>query len=202
MSWEAFYFCCFLIGFLLSLVSFLVGSGHHLHFSHGLHVHGLHGGHGGAGRGGQNSIFNFATMAAFLAWFGGAGYLLSRYSSIWTLLALGIAFASGLGGAATVFWVVFKVLLKHERDLDPADYELIGALGHVSSTVRPGGTGEMIFSQNGVRRAAVIRCETGQGIGKGTEVVVTRHEKGIAYVRRWDEISEAKAGTSSEEREG
>ena len=34
---------------------------------------------------------------------------------------------------------------------------MIGVLGNVSSTVREGGTGEMIFSQAGARRAAAIR---------------------------------------------
>ncbi len=66
--------------------------------------------HAGArGKGSQTSPINFGTVAAFLAWFGGTGYFLSRYSSIWALLALGLAFVSGLGGAAAVFWFLFKV---------------------------------------------------------------------------------------------
>ena len=186
MSWESFYFGCFLIGFLFSLTAVLSGSAHlHLHLPRGWHAPGAHG-----ARGSQDSAFNFGTIAAFLAWFGGAGYLLTRYSSLWALVALGLAFLSGLVGAAAVFWFVFKVLLKHERDLDAADYDMIGVLGRVSSTVRAGGTGEMIFSQNGVRRAASIRSETGQALGKNVEIVVTRYERGIAYVRPWEEISE------------
>lgn len=189
MSWESFYLGCFLIGFFLSLLSFLGGFGI-------LHLPGLHmqAGHGlGSG---QNSPVNFGTIAAFLAWFGGTGYLLTRFSNVWVLLALGIAFMSGLGGAAAVFWFLVKVLLADEKELDPADYDMIGVLGHVSSPVRPGGTGEMIFSQAGARRAAAIRSENGEAIPKGEEVVVTRFEKGVAYVRRWEEMSEA-AGPGS-----
>ena len=89
-----------------------------------------------------------------------------------------------------MFWFLFKVLLRHERDLDAADYDMIGVLGRVSSPVRQDGTGEMIFSQNGIRRAASIRGEDGQAIPKGVEIVVTRYERGIAYVRPWEEISE------------
>jgi hypothetical protein len=62
----------------------------------------------------------------------------------------------------------------------------------VSSVVRENGTGEMIFSQNGVRRAASARSEDGRPIAKGVEVVVTRYERGIAYVRAWEEMSEGK----------
>ncbi|HMD50826.1 MAG TPA: hypothetical protein VKG79_17060 [Bryobacteraceae bacterium] len=187
MSWETFYFGCFLIGFLFSLAAVLSGSAHlHLHLPRGWHAPAVH------GRGGQDSPFNFGTIAAFLAWFGGAGYLLTRYSSLWALLALALAFLSGLAGAAAVFWFVFRVLLKHDRDLDPADYDMIGVLGRVSSTVHAGGTGEMIYSQNGVRRAASVRSEDGQPIAKGVEIVVTRYQDGIAYARPWEEISESK----------
>lgn len=182
MTWESFYLFCFLIGFIFSLISFLAGMGH-LHLPHHLSAHGGHGT-------GQNSPINFGTIAAFLAWFGGTGYLLVRFSNVWVFLALLIASISGLGGAAAVFWFLVKVLLAHEKDLDPADYDMIGVLGHVSSTVRPGGTGEMIFSQAGTRRSAAIRSENGVPIERGVEVVVTRYEKGIAYVRPWEELSE------------
>jgi membrane protein implicated in regulation of membrane protease activity len=190
MSWESFYLGCFVIGFLFSLLMFLAGFGHlHLHLPR-LHVPRGH----AAGRGGTSPI-NFGTITAFLAWFGGTGYLLSRYSTVWALLALGLALISGLGGAAAVFWFLFKFLLANERELDPADYEMVGVLGRVSSTVLVGGTGEMIFSREGVRRAASIRSETGRLIVKGTEVVVTGYEKGIAYVRPWEEISESRSAS-------
>ena len=198
MSWETFYFFCFCVGFLCSLLSFLAGATHlHLHLPRGLHLHlprGLHPhpGHGAGGKGSQTSPINFGTVAAFLAWFGGTGYLLSRYSTLWALLALALAFASGLTGAAVVFWFLFKVLLKHDQDLDPADYEMVGVLGRLSSTLRENGTGEMIFSQDGVRRASSARSEDGRPLAKGVEVVVTRYEHGIAYVRAWEEISESK----------
>jgi hypothetical protein len=88
-----------------------------------------------------------------------------------------------------VFWFVGKVLLANERDLDPADYDPIGALGRLSSVIRAGGTGEMIYSQQGSRRSIAARSEEGAAIAKGTEVVITRYEKGIAYVRPWDELA-------------
>ena len=66
---------------------------------------------------------------------------------------------------------------------------MIGVLGTVTSKIRPGGTGEMIFSRDGARRAAAVRSEEGEEIAKGIEVVVTRYEKGIAYVRRWEELT-------------
>jgi membrane protein implicated in regulation of membrane protease activity len=184
MTWADFYLGCFLVGLILSVASFLFG---HAHVHHGAphgHVH-AH----GHGNGGELPFINFGTGAAFLAWFGGAGFMVTRYASIWAWLALGIALLSGLAGAAIVFWFVARVLLASERDLDPADYDPLGALGRISSTVRPGGAGEMIYSQQGSRRSIAARSENGDAIPKGTEVVITRYEKGIAYVRRWDELA-------------
>jgi membrane protein implicated in regulation of membrane protease activity len=188
MTWIDFYMVCFLVGFILSAVSFLFGHGHmHVHHGGGAHAHF---GHGHGHNGGQSfSFFNFGTAAAFLAWFGGTGFLLARYSSVWIWLGLGLAILSGLAGAAVVFWFVAKVLMASERDLDPADYDPIGALGKLSSVIREGGTGEMIYSQQGSRRSIAARSEDGTPIPTGTEVVITRYEKGIAYVRRWDDLA-------------
>ena len=201
MTWENFYLVCFLVGFLLSLLSFLGGS--RLHLPKGLHAHAGHAGHGGhgghgTGKGAEASPFNFATLTAFLTWFGAAGYLLTKYSSIWAVLALGLAFLTGLAGAAAVFWFLVKFMLAHDYQLDPADYDMIGMLGRISSPVREGGTGEMIFSQNGVRRVASVRSDAGETIAKDTEVVITRYEKGIAYVRLWEELNETRTASSTE----
>jgi hypothetical protein len=196
MTLEIFYFICFLVGFLLSLLTFAGGT--HLHLPKGMHVHGMahpgghcqaHGSVKGGAHTGPASWFNFSTITAFLAWFGGTGYLLTRYSNLFAALALGIATLSGVGGAAIVFWFLFRFLLANERDLDPADYNMIGVLGRVSISVRLGGTGEMIFSQEGARRCVAIRSEDGRAIARGSEVVIMRYDKGIGYVRPWDELS-------------
>ena len=193
MTWSAFYLICFLVGFGLSALTLLIGSVHlhlpHLHFGHGIHL--AHG-HAHAGHAGHNgpAWFNFGTLAAFLAWFGGTGYLLEHYYAVWFLAALGIATLSGLGGAAVVFWFLAKVLMSREEALDPADYDMVGVLGQLSMPIRPGGgTGELIYAQGGTRRVAGARAETGAAIAKGAEVVVTRYEKGIAYVRPWEDLA-------------
>jgi hypothetical protein len=41
----------------------------------------------------------------------------------------------------------------------------------------------------GTRRVCGARSEDAGAIAKGSEVVVTRYEKGIAYVRLWSEMS-------------
>ena len=186
MNWEMFYLVCFLVGLCLSLLSLL--GGHHTHFHGHVHAHGGHGGHGGHAA----SAVNFSTLTAFFAWFGAAGYLVTKYSAIRAILTLGIAAAFGLAGAAIVFWFLIKVLARSERALDPADYEMVGVLGRMTSAADAYLVGEMVFSRAGARCYAPVRGEAGQPLVKGAEVVVTRYESGIAYVRAWDELAELK----------
>ncbi len=190
MNWTDLYLVCFLIGLGLSVVALLAGSIDlhlpHLHFDHGIHLPHDVGAHGV-----ELPWFNFGTIAGFLAWFGGTGYLLQHVYGVWFVAAFGVAVVSGLGGASLVFWFVAKVLMGREAPLNPADYDMVGVLGHLSIPIRQGGTGELIYSQEGVRRVAGARSEDGAAIPKSAEVLVTRYEKGIAYVKLWvDPVAE------------
>jgi len=195
MTWAGFYLACFALGFAFSVLSFLFGGfrashggGGHLHA--GAHFHLPHGsakaGHTGAGA----SVLNPVTLAAFLAWFGGVGYLLTRFSTTWFVIGLGIALMSGVTGAGIIYLFLSRVLMSEDENLDPADFEMTGVLGRVCSPIRAGGTGEIIYSQAGTRRVCGARAEDGAAISRDVEVVVTRYEKGIAYVRLWTEMAE------------
>jgi hypothetical protein len=204
MTWETFYLSCFGLGLSLTLLSF-AGVFSHIHFGH-IHVHlghggghahvGSHaghvhtGGHAAHGNKGGISPVNGFTLAAFLSWFGGCGYLLERYGILLAPIVLGAAMVAGLAGAAILFWFMAKVLLPHEHELTAEDTAVAGVLGRVSGSIREGGTGEIQFSQNGARCFAVARSEDGVAIPRGVEVVVMRYEQGIAWVRRWDEVAE------------
>ncbi len=210
MTWSDFYLICFAVGFCFSFFSFIFGGHHtgHLHLPH-FHAHAgghfpvAHGSvghapiaHGAGGletegdaRGSGVSPFNPASIAAFLAWFGGTGYLLTRFSAVWVGLALTLSTVSGLIGGSIIFLFLSKVLISDQEFLDPADFYMVGVLGKLSMPIREGGTGELIYSQAGTRRVCGARSEDGSAIDKGTEVMVTRYEKGIAYVQAWSEIS-------------
>jgi hypothetical protein len=143
------------------------------------------------------SPFNFVTLTAFLAWFGGTGYLLTRFSTVWVGLGLLFSVGSGLVGGGIIFLFFSRVLMSDDENMDPADYEMVGVLGRVTCSIREGGTGEMIYSQVGTRRVCGVRSEDGRAIAKGTEVVVTRYDKGLAYVRLWSEMSGEDEAASS-----
>jgi hypothetical protein len=198
---DSFYLICFVVGLVLSIVSFAGGFGHlhlgRIHVGHAGHVpQGAHGGghHGArhsAHHGSGISAVNGFTITAFLCWFGGVGYLLHRYSGFVAPIVLLLSVVGGLVGAGLLWAILFKLLLPRERVLASEDTEMTGVLANVSDAIRDGsGTGEIIFSQTGARRAAAARSEDGMPIERGVEVVVIRYERGIAYVRRWDELSD------------
>ncbi|HEX3987525.1 MAG TPA: NfeD family protein [Acidobacteriaceae bacterium] len=194
---TTFYLICFTLGLSLTVLSAL-GAFTHLHIGH-VHLH-LHPGHGGghthvhvggaqaAGKASVSPVNGF-TLAAFLCWFGGCGYLLARSHDFGMGVVLALATITGGAGGALLFWFLVKVLLPHEKELTAADTDILGILGLVTGPIRESGTGEIQFSQNGTRRFATARSEAGVALPRGTEVVVMRYEQGIAYVRPWDELS-------------
>lgn len=218
MTWSDFYLICFAVGFCFSFFSFVFGSSRFgkLHLPH-FHGHGIghlptahapvahapsgaghapsHGSAPVDGAGGHEargitvSPLNPPTIAAFLAWFGGTGYLLTRFSAFWVGTALFLAVIAGFAGGAIIFFFLAKVLMSDQQFLDSADFDMVGVLGKLCVPIREGGTGELIYSQMGTRRVCGARSEDGSAITKGTEVVVTRYEKGIAHVRLWSEMS-------------
>jgi len=203
MTWSDFYLVCFLVGFSLSVLSFLSGAAHlhlpfKLHFPlhGGGHAGGAHGAvHGGTAGGkgashsGHLSWFNATTAMAFLAWFGGVGYILTTHSHLMALASLGLATLAGLFAGFVVFRFMVRLMRDSEGEMNDWDYRLEGTVGTISMPIRENGTGELIFEQDGARRSVGARCDNGGAIAKGTEVVIERYEHGIAYVRPWEEFT-------------
>jgi membrane protein implicated in regulation of membrane protease activity len=191
MTMDTFYLVCFGVGLVLSVVSVLGGFAHlhlgHLHVGHSALAH--HGtGAPSSGSRGLSAVNGF-TFTAFLCWFGGAGYLLHRYSIFVAPLVLLLSVASGIFGAALLWAALFKVLIPRERVLSSEDTEMTGVLAKVSDSIRSnGGIGEILFLQTGARRCSAARSDDGRTIERGTEVVVIRYERGVAYVRPWAEL--------------
>jgi hypothetical protein len=190
MSWSDVYLFCFLVGVTLSVLSFLAGVVHlqlpmkvhlHLHLPHS-HASASH------GVGAHISWFNASTLLAFLAWFGGVGYLMTKYSHVQALLVVLISVIAGMIAG----WIMLRFLIKlvgpSDEPLTEHDGRMIGALGTISMSIREGGTGEIIFPLGGSRRCSGARSTDGTAIEKGAEVVVEKYEKGIAYVKRWEEF--------------
>lgn len=130
--------------------------------------------------------FNLSSILGFIAWFGGIGYLVHNGLGGAGVLSVVAAILGGVAGAAAIYWLLVKVVVPADRPLDPKDYELPGTIGRVSSSIRAGGVGEVMFEQQGVRQVIAAKSLDGVAIPRGLEVVILRTEHGIAYVQPWE----------------
>ena len=122
----------------------------------------------------------------FLSWLGGVGYLLRRAADWPLIAALPVAALLGIGVASVVQRAIRKLSNSEESVLKPEHYRLPGTLGRVSSPIRAGGTGEVIYEQGGVRQVVAARASGAQELPRGTEVVVLSVDRGIATVQVFD----------------
>ena len=183
MTLSTLFLICFLVGVGVSAVS-LFASFLHLHHGgfHGHHGHWslLKNGHEWFG-----SLFNLAAITMFLAWFGGVGLLLEETTRLAVAIIVVIAAGAGLtGGAAMVR--IMRALRRQERPLQPI--QLVGAVGKLTIPIREGGTGEIVYTVDGKRRVSGARADDSRAIPRDTEVVITRYDKGIAYVCEFDRM--------------
>ncbi len=168
----------------------------HAHAGHGAHtVHAGHGGqggqpgHAGTAASGHHDLgvpgpspVNVSTAMIFVTWFGAAGYILRAYYGSLAAVSFLVATVAGLAGAWLVYLFLAKLLWRHQTELDPANYQIVGTLGRLSSPIRAGGTGEIVYSLDGKQCVDGARSTDGSTLPLGAEVVIARYEGGLAYV--------------------
>ena len=182
------YLVSFLFGVGLSVVWVIGGLDHLQVLGHAIHIHHGHGhGHGHHHHGPRRgAVMNAAAITAFLAWFGGAGALLHQMTA-WSEAVIAVAaIASGVLGGGSVNRFL-QMLSAREKPLEPTTY--FGVVARVTSPIREGGTGEIVFVVNSTRKVSAARSDDGTPVDKGSDVVILRMEKGIAYVSTWDELN-------------
>jgi membrane protein implicated in regulation of membrane protease activity len=194
---AAIYLGAFLFGLLFTVVAFVLGSlGDVVHVGdthaalpsadHALPTDGVHADHATTH---GPSILNLQVLAAFVTFFGGVGYALSLVGAIWTPFIFILALAAGLGAAAFIFWFLAKIIYGGQTPvLRDRDYDLPGTIARVTSSIRAGGTGEIVFEKGGRRRVEAARHEQAVAVPRDTEVVIVKYQNGIAYVEPTDEF--------------
>ncbi len=164
----------FLFGILFTVGAFLLGAAD------------IGGGDHSAGDHGADHMFNVTSILAFITWFGGVGYVVRNGTGWNWAIALVIALAAGFAAAWIVKEFIFKVLRAGEDTLNPRDYERVGTLARVTSTIRPGGVGEIVWEHRGTRMVGSARSTTDAVISRGTEVLILKVERGVAIVEPFD----------------
>ena len=141
------------------------------------------------------SWLNPLGLAAAALWFGGAGLIAEQYSGT---LALAFAIVAAIVGAV----IVRAVAAAFVRASTPAlALTGEGAIATVNAPIRPGNAGEVIYTLEGLRRSCPARSLDGGTIPRGTEVVIVRRERGMAWVSPLMPVDENLAPPSAAERQ-
>jgi len=131
-------------------------------------------------------LFNVSALLAFVTWFGGVGYAARNGLGFPWFLAIPLGILGGVLAAIIVTRFIQKFLLAADDSMDPSKYERVGVLARVTSSIRAGGVGEIVWEQQGSRMVASARATNGEAIARGTEVVVLKVERGVAMVEPFD----------------
>jgi len=194
---------CFFFGLVFSGLSLFLGVAH-LDFGHGGHEHGHIGHHAHDGRGLDEGLsrFSVGTILGFLTWFGGVAYLFRNGLGLFVGISLLVGMLAGLTGAYVIYWLLCKLYAQQAGLLLASDDYMPGTIGRVTSSIRAGGTGEIVYERRGARQVSAARAPQGIAIPRGTQVVVLQHRAGIADVEPWstyvgDEFDELDSPTDT-----
>lgn len=135
-----------------------------------------------------HGMFNLSAILAFITWFGGIGYVARNSLGLWSWLAILLGVGGGVIGAAIITLFIMRVLRSDNDEMDPADWEIVGVIGRISSSIRSQGYGEIVYEQNGVRMTSPVRTTGELPIPRDTEVVVLRVERGVAIVEPFEDL--------------
>jgi len=182
---DASYLGCFVFGLLVAAASHLLAAFHvqsHFHhpLSHGSVVHGgpLHVHQAAPWR----TVLAPGPTLAFVSWFGGVGYQARRLIEPAPPASLALAAIGGAAGAAIVWWVMDRIVRPNDRALDPADFRVAGLTARVSSGIRSGGVGEIVYELQGTRWVSAARADRDGPVPRGRMVVIRDSERGVAVV--------------------
>ena len=135
------------------------------------------------------SLFNLATVGAFVTVTGAVGYPLARYTSLGALAVTAIAVAAGLAGwGLAVAMIAGWAVPSAARETEDERYALQGFVGKVTQPIGNGTPGEISYQLEGSWHRARALSLDGQPIENGTEIAIERIEEGIAWVERWSTI--------------
>lgn len=139
---------------------------------------------------GFGNLLNITSLLAFVTWFGGVGYLARNGVGLNGLLSVFVGIAGGFAAGWVVLWFMRTVLRSADDTLDPKDFDRVGLLARVTSSIRAGGVGEIVWEQRGARMVTSAKAASPEPIGRGTEVLILRIERGMAVVEPFDGLLE------------
>ena len=186
---PALFLTCLVVGLLLAVYAMLYGVERRRVPASTLAPHEASGAHDPAAE--PSPVFNLQVVSAFVAAFGVAGYLLTRFTELGALSRAGIAAAAGAASAAGAMVVLARwVIPGARREVVDERYLLQGHPATVTRSVGAENAGEIAYEADGRRYVIAALSWDGGALEVGVEVAIERVEHGVAYVERWARVEE------------
>jgi len=172
------YAICLAVGLVFTIFSAIAG---HLFGGHdvGGHMDMGTGGHAEAGFDHSGlpgiSFFSPTVLASFVTAFGAAGLILRSIpatSSYW--ISAPLAAVAGLVIAGITLWLFNAMFRNTESSSESRVGSLVGQIASIVTPIPENGVGEIAYVQGGTRYTAPARTSTGQKVGPGRSVRITR----------------------------
>jgi hypothetical protein len=106
-------------------------------------------------------------------------------------IGLVIAIVAAFIGAALVRTLMNAFV---RASVEPLSLQAEGAIGRVNAAIREGGTGEVVYTLEGLQRSAAARSADGRALPRGMVVVIVRRERGVALVEPLDPLEDLSFG--------
>ena len=132
---------------------------------------------------------NSPVLAAFLASFGLAGYLMFSVFDLSLVASLAVAALAGAGAVVLAVLMVKRWAVPHAlRDVPDERFLLQGQLATVTLAIPAGGSGEVTYVIDDRNFSIPAQSIDGQPIATGRDVVIERVEDGLVVVEDWAKV--------------
>jgi len=170
------YAICLAVGLIFTIFSAVAG---HFFGGHDGHVDVGTGGHAEAGYDHSGvpgiSFFSPTVLASFVTAFGASGMIfrsIPSTASYW--ISAPLAGVTGLIIAGLTFWLFNAMFRNTESSSESRVGSLVGQIASIVTPIPENGVGEIAYVQGGTRYTAPARTNTGQKVGPGRSVRITR----------------------------
>ncbi|WP_281887411.1 protease [Paenibacillus sp. YYML68] len=113
---------------------------------------------------------------------GGAGYMLTKFSSLSAFLTLALSVLIAVGTSVLIYFLYVKPMNNSERSVAFSMKELVGKIGEVSVPIPAKGCGEVVYRIGGGLTNQIAESFDGTDIASGARVVTIELRDGAVLV--------------------
>ncbi|MGZ4032571.1 MAG: protease [Tumebacillaceae bacterium] len=173
---QELYWGCLVGGVLFTLVTVLIGDvfGHFLHGLFGALSFDSH-------------VLQPVVVVGGITVFGGAGVLLTQYTSIGSSFIVLLSLLSAIILSIPVYFFYVKPMQQSENSTGFSMQEIVGRLGEVTVPVPVKGYGEVLVKMGAGHTNQIAASFEGVAIEAGVRVVIVEVKDHAVYVSRYEE---------------